>query len=274
MARTSHYLAAIVSSQLTPSSSPYFFPSCDMAHQSQSARFQDLIEPALQAYEKKAGVSLAQHPLAIKIQSCDSVEAITGLLQDQAQAFRDLQGSDKIMKSIKVTVSILSKISSAASLVDAFGLVHQKTLVTRLVSLTFDLQTFPPAKAIQVCIAILLDVRAVLRFVCTWLGDIRGIQSAKGIISNCDALVDLLESIEHFLNRLNIYTRIAPTPVVDEIVGKILVEVISTFALVTEELKQRRSSEPVLTNILLCSTPRSQICKEVFQGEGYRGSPG
>jgi hypothetical protein len=86
------------------------------------------------------------------------------------------------------------------------------------------------------------------------------IQSAKGIISNCDALVDLLEAIEHFLNRLNIYTRIPPTPEMDEIVAKILVELISTLALVTEELKQRRSSESVLTNILLLlSTTQSNL---------------
>jgi len=78
------------------------------------------------------------------------------------------------------------------------------------------------------------------------------IQSAKGIISNCDALVNLLESIEHFLNRLNIYTRIPPTPAMDEIVVKILVELISTLALVTEELKQRRSSESVLADASLC----------------------
>jgi len=100
------------------------------------------------------------------------------------------------------------------------------------------------------------------------------IQSAKGIISNCDALVDLLESIEHFLNRLNIYTRIPSTPAIDEIVVKILVELISTLALVTGELKQRRSSESVLADVFLCSAPRSQICKEIFQGEGHRGSVG
>ena len=106
-----------------------------MAHQSESTRFQALFEPALQAYEKKAGVSFAQHPLAIKLQSCDTVEAITGLFQDQAQAFGHLQGSDKIMKSIKTTVSILSKISSAASLADAFGLVRQKGFMACVTSL-------------------------------------------------------------------------------------------------------------------------------------------
>ena len=96
-------------------------PGDDMAQQPDSPHFQAHFEPALQAYEKKAGVSLAQHPLAIKLQNCDSVEAVTGLLQDQARAFGDLQGSDRIMKSIKTTVSILSKLSSTASLADAFG---------------------------------------------------------------------------------------------------------------------------------------------------------
>jgi len=108
-----------------------------MAHQSESARFQDLFGPALQAYEKMAGVSLTQHPLAIKLQSCDSVDAITGLLQDQAQPFRHLQGSHRIMKSLKTTVSILSKLSFAASRANALGLVRQKGPVACLTSLTF-----------------------------------------------------------------------------------------------------------------------------------------
>ena len=240
-----------------------------MAHQSESARFQALFEPALQAYEKKTGVSLAQHPLAVKLQSCDTVEAITGLLQDQAQAFRHFQGSDKAMKAVRMIVSILSKIAS----INAFGLVCQKGSCMSCMS-DFYLQTIPPAKAILACLAILLDVRAIFRTMCRCPGDVRVIQSAKGIISNCDALVDFLESVEHVLNRLDIYTRIPPTPTMDEIVLKILVELISTLAMVTTGLKQRRSSESVHADVLLCSAPRSQIRKEIFQGEEHRGSPG
>ena len=134
-----------------------------MDHQPDRAHLQALFEPALRAYEIKTGVSLARHPLAIKLQNCDSIEAITGLLRDQARAFGDLQGSDKIMKSIKTTVSILSEFSSAALPTDAFGLVRQQGL-TRLTSLTVSLQTLPPAKAMQACLTILLDVRTVLRF--------------------------------------------------------------------------------------------------------------
>jgi len=71
------------------------------------------------------------------------------------------------------------------------------------------------------------------------------------MISDCCALVDLLESIEHFLNRLDVYTRIPPTPTIDEMVDKILVELIYTLALVTKRLKQRRSSESVLVDVRL-----------------------
>ena len=136
-----------------------------MAHQTESARFHFLFEPAFRAYEKMAGISLTQHPLAIKLQTCDSVEAITSLMQDQAQAFGHLQGSDKIMKSLKTIISILYQLSSTAFLADACGLVRQNGFMVCLMS-DFYSQTFPPAKVIVVCLAILLDVCPVIEFIC------------------------------------------------------------------------------------------------------------
>ena len=130
-----------------------------MAHQSESALFQALFEPALQAYEQTTGVSLTQHPLAVKLKSCVSAEAITGLLQDQAQAFRHFQGSEKVVESLKTIVSILFKLSSAASLAvvtNAFGLVRQPHGMSHVTN--FYSQTFTPADAIEACLAILLDV--------------------------------------------------------------------------------------------------------------------
>ena len=66
-----------------------------------------------------------------------------------------------------------------------------------------------------------------------------------------DALVDLLESIEHFLQRLEIYTRIPLTLAMDQMVVKIMTELFSTLALGTRELKQGRSSEFILPDVLL-----------------------
>jgi hypothetical protein len=85
-----------------------------MAHQSGSDR---LINHALEAYA------------AIKLMSCDTVEAIASLMQDQARGFKDFQGSDQIIKSIQRIVLKLSKISSAASLTDTSGLVRKKKLM-------------------------------------------------------------------------------------------------------------------------------------------------
>ena len=63
------------------------------------------------------------------------------------------------------------------------------------------------------------------------------------MIASYDAIADLFESIEHFLKRLDIYTKIPTTPALDEILVKIMVELISTLALATAELKQGRPSE-------------------------------
>jgi hypothetical protein len=68
-------------------------------------------------------------------------------------------------------------------------------------------------------------------------------QAANGVISSCDVLADLLESIQHFVTRLKVYTEISRTPAIDKIVVNLIVELISTLALVTRKLKQRRFRE-------------------------------
>ena len=98
-------------------------------------------------------------------------------------------------------------------------------------------------------------------------------QVAKGVVSSWDALVELLESIEHFLNRLDIYTRMPRTLAMDEMIVKIMVELLSTLALATRELKQGRSSESFLAGESPYSVQRSQICEESFREEGRRGGP-
>lgn len=92
---------------------------------------------------------------------------------------------------------------------------------------------------------------------------------ANGVISTCDALADLLEAIESFVNRLDIYTQISSTPAIDEIVIKIFVELLSTLAQVTERLKQRRLCESVLAAVLSYSATRSQADKEPSRKEGH-----
>jgi len=81
-------------------------------------------------------------------------------------------------------------------------------------------------------------------------------QFAKGEISNFDALVDWLESIENFIGRLGIYTDITLPPAMVEVVVKIMEELISTLALVTIKLKERKRGELILADVLPYSAPR------------------
>ena len=80
--------------------------------------------------------------------------------------------------------------------------------------------------------------------------DIQANQVAKGNIASYDALVDLVELIERFLRPLDIYTGINPTRVMSEIVTKIMVELLSTHALATKDLKQGRSCESAPADLL------------------------
>ena len=75
-------------------------------------------------------------------------------------------------------------------------------------------------------------------------------QAFKGVSADFDALVDFLESIELFLKRLDIYTKVDPTPAMNEIVVKIMVELISTIALVTKQIEQGRTSESVFSDCI------------------------
>jgi hypothetical protein len=68
-------------------------------------------------------------------------------------------------------------------------------------------------------------------------------QAADCVTSSYDALVDLFECIGNFLKRLRIYTDIPMTPSMTEIIAKIMVELLSVFALATKQIKQGRFSE-------------------------------
>jgi hypothetical protein len=138
-----------------------------MTDQPGSSHFQALLESAFQDYERKAGVTLADREdlLAIRLQRCHSIDDITTLLQDKTQAFTDFQQHDRIYKSIKATVSILSPISTVVSVADDAGLVRQQVLKGSLAFLTFLQKLLPYTKAINSTLGILLDVCSILMFI-------------------------------------------------------------------------------------------------------------
>jgi hypothetical protein len=110
--------------------------------------------------------------------------------------------------------------------------------------------------------------KSILQFLRVYPCD-KAYQAVQGIDANYDALVDLLETIEHFLNRLNIYTTITPTASLAEVISKIMVELLSTLAVVTKHVKLKRPSEPILTDMLCCSSEckHSETHQEAFGRE-------
>ena len=94
------------------------------------SRLRNLFELALQDYEIQTQVSLPNHPLAQKLENSHSAESITILLQDQARSFSEFRGRDRIMKSIRSTVSFLCRLEATAALGDGIGTVRLKTLMT------------------------------------------------------------------------------------------------------------------------------------------------
>ena len=92
-------------------------------------------------------------------------------------------------------------------------------------------------------------------------------QTFKSVVSDLKCAIELLESIESFLNRLDIYTKVPPTPAMTEMIVKIMVELLSILALATDQIRQGRPSEFVFADILPSSTQYREICKEAFRRE-------
>ena len=76
-------------------------------------------------------------------------------------------------------------------------------------------------------------------------------QAVKDITASYDTLVVMFASFENFLSRLNIYIGVPPTPALTNILVKIIVELLSTLALVTNQVNQGRFSELILACMTL-----------------------
>jgi hypothetical protein len=123
---------------------------------------------------------------------------------------------------------------------EGIGLVGVYSFLSPVPRNLLFLQPFPPTKAIFAEIAVLLGVCVLpgREDSCDTLH-----QAIKDISASYDALVDLFESFESFLRRLDIYTRIPSTTAMTEINVKILIELLSTISLAIQQAKQGRLSE-------------------------------
>ena len=95
-----------------------------MSQSSSSLTFQTLFNEALQDYKDKTGTSLIHHPFAKQLETCESVNSITSILQEQAQSFREFREDDgKLTKALNSSVDVLCAPSISSALNEAIGLV-------------------------------------------------------------------------------------------------------------------------------------------------------
>jgi hypothetical protein len=120
---------SLFNSSITPHFS-FSFNSL-MSHQSGPSYLQELLESAFEEYEKQTGKTLANHPLAERLQNCDSVESVTAVLREQIEASSEIRGKDKVLKQLKNVISVLYKLSSASAVNfgQDLGLVRLKALI-------------------------------------------------------------------------------------------------------------------------------------------------
>jgi hypothetical protein len=97
--------------------------------QNPSSDFKSILDAglsdALREYEKKTGKPLLDHPLATKLQQCDSVDAIKAIFRGQAEAFRKFGDGDKrLTECINLMVDVLSAFSDTIGVIA--GIVRPK----------------------------------------------------------------------------------------------------------------------------------------------------
>jgi hypothetical protein len=117
--------------------------------------------------------------------------------------------------------------------------------------------------AIDTLLAVRPFCTAFNRFPC----DERVCQAATGVTSSYDALLEMFECLASFLKRLEIYTTIPPTPILSEVIVKIMVELLSVLALALKQIKQGRFSKCALTYTLFVAQCAAEKFTKKLLGE-------
>ena len=204
-----------------------------------------ILDDALNKYQKNTGQDLRSHPLAIELQSCDSVDGILAILQRQANTLEQLKDRNRgLMKWVCSSVNILYSISS--TLGDGVSLVrlrkricgHQRALLTLLsgvptceTNLHWD--WYSPCR--------------LYLFHSFFVGfNIEIVQVAKDETASLGVLLDLFERMEDFFKRFKVYSQSFVNAELAELLVKVVVKVLNILSIATKEVEQSRASRSFL----------------------------
>ena len=94
------------------------------------------MDAALANYTKQTGKDLRNHPLALKINQCDSAESILAIFHEQAQEFDEFRkGNSKLIKWLQPLVTGLYTLSNSSALREGVNLVSPSKFL-QVLSLT------------------------------------------------------------------------------------------------------------------------------------------
>ena len=203
-----------------------------------------LIIDAFDDYAKQVGEDLTKNPLADALRACDSPNAVLELLQEKAHAFKEYRDGDrKLIGCLKPVVQVVQGFSGIIG--EAISLVSQ---IRRFLVLASDV-TYLLLGAVSTCECDLCQRECSphsaypVIFATNHLSNLWKHQAATGVSSSYDSLVDLFECLGYFLKRLQVYTTVTVTPLMSEIIVKIMAELLSVLALATKQVKQGRFSK-------------------------------
>ena len=145
------------------------------------------------------------------------------------------------MKSLKGAVQVLYTLSTSAVLGEGIGIVCLNLLISIFVPKEHSIviSTF---KGSTCCFRNLARRRSLSLYQCTYPSNVSVYQAVKDVSASYDLLIVLFETINHFICRLEIYTKIPLTTAMTVIVVKKLAEVLSVLSLATKQVKQGRIS--------------------------------
>jgi hypothetical protein len=92
--------------------------------------FKALLDSTLAEYTKQTGTNLRNHPLAHKIESCDTPDSLLAIFEEQAQAFDEFKnGNHKLIKWLQPVVIGLHALSTRAAVRSGVGLVRLNQII-------------------------------------------------------------------------------------------------------------------------------------------------
>jgi len=216
---------------------------------SSTSNVQLIIDAALDDYTKITGTDLSKTPFATAIEQSDSTEAIIQLLHEREKVFKEYRdGNRKLINSLIPAVRVIQAFSGIV-VAPAGQVSHTYHLVTPL--------TVTPSDPLSTSKRVVYWHRyspcckfphyhyLLNRIPCDeWV-----CQAASGVTSSYDALLELFKCLGNFLKRMEVYTTIPPTPILADVVVKIMVELLSVLALASKQIKEGRFSTCNVTYI-------------------------